>query len=293
MEAQNPLVRPDREASSTLPALEDLFRASAREVRTRLVNRAGADVPVRLGVAQVTSVGRILRDTDARDGGVFGLFRFNPLGLPGLVVVQGRLLSRLVGVLLGEDPELEPPPYRVRPTTQVEMRFCHRICEDVLASLSAAWPKDPRPELDIESLGTNPRLARGLSQTTSVVAASLDFGRPDAPYGLMIVAIPAQAARDLRVPRVEPITKELRGTRYDAARVLPVELEAVAELARTRLSLSQLEGLKPGSRIELGPRQSVKVHVNGQSLFQGEPGRSGGSHSVRITRKLGADSAQT
>ncbi|MCP4804253.1 MAG: hypothetical protein GY913_23415 [Proteobacteria bacterium] len=293
MEQQNPLVRPDREASSTLPALEDLFRASAREVRTRLVNRAGADVPVRLGVAQVTTVGRILRDTDARDGGVFGLFRFNPLGLPGLLVVQGRLLSRLVGVLLGEDPELEPPPYRVRPTTQVEMRFCHRICEDVLASLSAAWPKDPAPELDIESLGTNPRLARGLSQTTSVVAASLDFGRPDAPYGLMIVAIPAQAARDLRVPRIEPITQDMRTSRYDKARVLPVELEAVAELARTRLSLSCLQDLKVGTQIDLGPRQTVNVHVNGRSLFQGEPGRAGGSHSVRITRKMNEDSAQT
>ena len=161
---QNPLVHPDREASSTLPALEDLFRAAARDVRTRLVNRAGADIPVRLGVAQVTTVGRIVQDTDARDGGVFGLFRFNPLGLPGLLVVQGRLLARLVGVLLGEDPELEPPPYRVRPVTSVESRFCQRVCEDVLASLAGAWPKSPRPQLDIESLGPNHPVAVHLTR---------------------------------------------------------------------------------------------------------------------------------
>ena len=270
---QNPLVHPDREASSTLPALEDLFRAAARDVRTRLVNRAGADIPVRLGVAQVTTVGRIVQDTDARDGGVFGLFRFNPLGLPGLLVVQGRLLARLVGVLLGEDPELEPPPYRVRPVTSVE---------------------SPRPQLDIESLGPNPRLARGLSQTTSVVAASLDFGAPDAPYGLMIVAIPAEAARDLRVPRIQAINEETRKRRYDAGRLMPVELEAVAELARTRLTLADLRGLEVGSTIDLGSRQSVKVHVNGKDLFVGEPGKRAGSHSVRIVRRIGqVNSTQT
>lgn len=292
--SQNPLIRPDREASSTLPALEDLFRAAARDVRTRLVNRAGADVPVRLGVAQCTTVGRIVQDTDAREGGVFGLFRFNPLGLPGLLVVQGRLLARLVGVLLGEDPELEPPPYRVRPVTGVENRFCERICEDVLASLAGAWPKSPRPQLDIESLGPNPRLASGLSQTTSVVAASLDFGRPDAPYGLMIVAIPAEAARDLRVPRVQAINAETRKRRYDADRLLPVELEAVAELARTKLTLSALKGLEVGSTIDLGSRQSVRVHVNGSTLFTGEPGKQAGSHSVRIVKRIGrGDSTQT
>ena len=292
---KNLLVRPDRDAASALPALEDLFRASARDVRTRLVNRAGSDVPVRLGVAQVTTVGRIVEDTDARDGGVFGLFRFNPMGLPGLVVVQGRLLSRLVGVLLGEDPNQEPPPYRVRPVTQVEMRFCRRITEDVLNSLSAAWPKNPRPRLDIESLGSNPRLAKGLSQTTAVVAASLDFGRPDAPYGLMIVAIPAQAARDLRVPKIEAITPELRRRRYDSSRIMPVKVEAVAELARTRLTLSQLQNLEVGAELDLGAATHVDLKVNGRTLYEGVPGRSGGSHCVKIRRRLEAveESAQT
>ena len=95
------LSHPDREAAAALPALEDLFRSVARRVRTRLVNRAGSDVPVRLGVAQVTTVGHILDDSETRAGGIFAVFRFEPLGLPGLVVVQGRLLSRIVGVMLG------------------------------------------------------------------------------------------------------------------------------------------------------------------------------------------------
>ncbi len=280
------LVRPDREAASMLPALEDLFRTAARDVRTRLVNRAGADIPVRLGVAQVTSVGEILDDTDARDGGVFGLFRFNPMGLPGLLIVQGRLLSRLVGVLLGEKPEAEAAPYRVRPVTPVEMRFCGRIVEDVLDCLSKAWPATDKPRLEIESLGSNPRLAKGLSQTTAIVAASLDFGPPVSPYGLMIVAVPAQAARDLRVPKVEQISEKARTDRYDPTRLMPVKLTAVAELGRVDVSLATLRGMKPGEILDLGPKRPVKVRISGRTVMTGEPGTKGGSHSVRILGKI-------
>ena len=280
------LVRPDRETTATLPALEDLFRAAARDIRTRLVNRAGADIPVRLGVAQVSTVGDILEDTDTRDGGVFGVFRFNPLGLPGLLIIQGSLLARLVGVLLGEDPDAEAPPYRVRPVTRVEMRFCRRVVEDVLESLSAAWPTDTPPRLEIEMLGSNPRLAKGLSQTTSMVAASLDFGPPYAPYGLMTVAVPGQATRDLQVPDVAPISAKVRNSRYDAQRVMPVRLTAIAELARTDVTLRELHQLEPGSVLDLGPRQTVQVRINGRVVMTGEPGSKGGSHSVRILTKV-------
>ncbi len=280
------LVRPDREAASTLPALEELFRSAARDIRNRLVNRAGADIPVRLGVAQVSTIGEILQDTDTRDGGVFVMFRFNPMGLPGLVIIQGSLLARLVGVLLGEEPEAEAPPYRVRPVTRVEMRFCQRVVEDVLESLSAAWPTDTPPRLEVETLGSNPRLAKGLSQTTSMIVASLDFGPPISPYGLMTVAVPGQATRDLRVPDVAPISETMRSSRYDAERVMPVRLTAVAELAHTRVTLHELHKLTPGTVLDLGPRQTVQVRINGRVVMTGEPGSKGGSHSVRILSKI-------
>lgn len=286
MESQrNLLVQPDREAAGLLPALEDLFREAARDIRTKLVNRSGADVPVRLGMAQVTTVSGLLDDTDARDGGVFGIFRFHPLGLPGLFVVQGRLLSRLVGVLLGEDPESEPPPYRVRPVTRVEMRFCRRILNDVLRSVTGAWPTNPRPRLEIESMGPGPRMADSLTATTAMLTASLDFGRPDEPWGLLTLAIPAQAARDLRVTKIEAIPAEVKARRYNADRVMPLPVTAIAELARTRLTLGQLEQLEEGCLIEIGARQSAKLRVGGKIVLEGEPGRSSGMHGLRVLRR--------
>jgi flagellar motor switch protein FliM len=277
------LIQPDRESAGTLPALEDLFRDAARDVRTRIVNRAGADVPVRLGLAQVTTIAGVIDDTDARDGGVFGLFRFHPMGLPGIFVVQGRLLARIVGVLLGEDPGKDPPPYRIRPVTRVEMRFAKRIVEDVLDSLQAAWPMDPKPTLELEAIGTGPRLTSSLTPTTPVIAGSLDFGSPEAPYGLLTVAIPAQAARDLRVPKMAVIPRSVRKRRYNADRVLPLPMEAVAELGRTRMKLHELKALKVGQELALGSGREVEVKVGGKVLFLGEPGHNAGRHSVRLT----------
>ena len=277
------LVQPDRESAGTLPALEDLFREAARDVRTRIVNRAGADVPVRLGLAQVTTIAGVIDDTDARDGGVFGLFRFHPMGLPGIFVVQGRLLARIVGVLLGEDPTKAPPPYRIRPVTRVEMRFAKRIVQDVLESLQAAWPLDPKPTLELEVIGTGPRLTSSLTPTTPVIAGSLDFGSPDSPYGLLTVAIPAQAARDLRAPKAAAIPRSVRKRRYNAERVLPLPMEAVAELGRTRMKLKDLKALKVGQELPLGSGREVEVKVGGKVLFLGEPGHNAGRHSVRVT----------
>ena len=283
------LAHPDREAAAALPALEDLFRAAARRVRTRLVNRAGADIPVRLGVAQVTTVGQILDDGETRDGGVFGTFRFKPMGLPGLVVVQGRLLSRVVGIMLGESVDDEPPPYRMRPVTELETRVARRVCDDVMSGLTEAWPSEKVTTVEVESLGPNARLVGGLSASMPVVAASLDFGRPDDPYGLLIVAIPAQAARDLKAPEIDQVSKEVRQRRHNMDRVMPLNLEVRAELARATLPFNEVQGLQQGSLIDLGSPREVKVYVNGRHLMYGQPGESKGVHAVQITRPAPKD----
>jgi flagellar motor switch protein FliM len=281
------LAHPDREAASALPAIEDLFRAVSRKVRTRLVNRAGTDIPVRLGIAQITTIGQILDDPETRDGGVFAMLRFEPLGMPGLAVIQGRLLSRLVGVLLGEDPNAEPPPYRARQVTEVEVRIARRICNDVMGGLEDCWPPGKLARIDVKGLGPNPRLAEGLAQSTPVVAASLDFGKPDDPFGLMVVAIPAQATRDLRVDKIEAVSRSKSSDRRtDMASVMPLNLALVAELARVRIPLSQLKDLAVGDHLQLGRRKDALIRINGRPVITGEAGVFGGFNSIRVTRRI-------
>lgn len=280
----NLLAHPDREAASALPALEDLFRSAARQVRTRLVNRAGTDVPVRLGVARIATVGEILDDGEARDGAAFALFRTNPLGLPGLIIIQGQLLARIVGILLGEPTDMEPPEYSPRPLTEVERRISERICKDVMKGMIQAWPDDREIDFRLVRVGGSSRAVTGLAPTTPVVSASLDFGRPDDPFGLLIVCIPAQAARDLKVEKEDSIKRD--GDIADITRVMPLNLDVVAEVARIKLPLAALKDLDIGSMLDLGPPREVQVSANDRVLITGEPGTSRGVHAVRVIRKI-------
>ena len=152
--------------------------------------------------------------------------------------------------------------------------------------LMESWPSQKPIRIAVDSIGTNPRAASGLAQTTPVVAASLDFGRPDDPFGLMIVAIPAQTTRDLRVPKVKALSRSSRSGALDLERVRPVALELVAELAQVQVPISTLDNLEIGSMIDLGPARYVDVKVNGHTTIVGEPGESRGCHSFRVLRKV-------
>ena len=69
-------------------------------------------------------------------------------------------------------------------------------------------------------------------------------------------------------------------------RVRPLGLELVAELAQVQVPISELDGLKIGSMIDLGPARYVDVKINGHTAMVGEPGESRGCHSFRVLRKV-------
>ena len=123
-----------------LGLVQDLFRTAARRVRTRIVNRCGQDVAVRYGTAEVSSLGSVIDRLQSQEGGAFARFHLTPGDVPGLVVIQGPLLFRLVGVLLGEDI---PAMYRWRHLTQVDLRMAYRLCEDALNGITDASVMTP------------------------------------------------------------------------------------------------------------------------------------------------------
>ena len=81
------LTQRSKEAETAMPAVEDFFRVVAHRVRARLVNRSSVDIPVRIAGVDVKSLGAVLEDTEYREGAIYSLLRFNPLGMPGMIVL--------------------------------------------------------------------------------------------------------------------------------------------------------------------------------------------------------------
>jgi flagellar motor switch protein FliM len=265
-----------------LGLVQDLFRTAARRIRTRLVNRSGADILVRYGTAEISSLGKVLHRLQTQEGGAFARFRVSPGEVPGLMVIQGPLLYRLEGILLGENMESTSSLYRWRPLTAVDVRIARRICEDALDGIMRACVMPVRPRARLEAVSANPRLPFSLPSSTTVVEVSLDFGPPDDPYGLMSIVLPGQATGILwpKGSGRRPVQTESRAEGMQ--RVMPVPVTAVAELGRVRMPLSEVKKICVGTSIDLGFEKDVEIRVGDRLVMNAQGGIVNGRRSVKI-----------
>jgi flagellar motor switch protein FliM len=206
----------------------------------------------------------------------------------GFVVLEGPLIQRLVGMLLGEDPKTTNDDYAMRPLTELDLRFLRRICDDIVQNLVRACTMHPRPEPIIELVVPNPRSAPSLPKTTTVVDVTIDFGPPHEPFGLASIVLPAQAEGVLWPAKSErrPTPGALLRPDEGIDRVMPVSVEIVAELTRKKLPLSDVRKLHVGQILELGPLRDVELRLSGQTAFTAEAGERDGVRSVRIRKKV-------
>lgn len=273
-----------KEAEMAMPAVEDFFRVVAHKVRARLVNRSSVDIPVRVAGVEVKSLGAVLEDSEYREGSIYSLLRFNPLGMPGMIVLQGALLGRIVGTMLGEDPEEESQMGAVKALTPVEQKIAHRVCGDLVSELHDGWPVTPVPRIETDAPASSPRSVTGNVRNTEVFAATLDFGPPTNPYGLLCCAIPVQAFRALSGPVI--IEREKSAPSVDLSSLMPIQVEVVAELASFQLTVSQLENMAVDDVLEVGNIRTARIKVNGKPTFEGVAGEVDGHRSVQIQRRL-------
>lgn len=281
-DTQSMLAQVDR---GVLGLIQELFRSMARLVRVSLVNRANADLQVRFGTVEIASLSRVQARLQAQEGGAFGTFRVSPGNIPGIIVVQGPVLYRLTGIILGEGTDIEVPMYHWRPLTRVDLLLARRICEDVLDGLADAVSLSKRPTIALESVTGNPRIRYPLPGGTTVVEASLDLGPPDNPYGLISVVLPGQATGILWPSRTSRPMIDEDPPEEGIRRVFPLPVEVVASLAKVTMPMSRVRSLQVGDTIDLGSIREVEVSVGGRAALSAEPGEMDGHRSVRVIRR--------
>lgn len=262
--------------------VQDLFRNVARSIRTHLVNRAGVDIPLRMAMVELGSLGAVLDRLQNQEGGVFARFVVGPTDHTGLLVIQGPVLSRLVGLFLGEQPDSSQALYRWRPLTRLDLRIARRLCEDILEGFADATPSGVRTLTRLELVSANPRLPLPLERSTTVIEAALDFGPPEDPYGLVTMVIPAQIA-SYYWPK-GPTKAKGEGQVAGMDRVMDVPVSVVAELTRVRMAMGKVRALRPGDLVELGVVRHTELKVGNRTVMLAEPGEQDGYRSVRIKK---------
>lgn len=264
-----------------LARVQDLMETAVRQIRSHLINRIGVTVPVRFGDVATIPCGELEEQFLEEGAGVFVRFAFEPGGLQGVLAIDGQLLSRIMGLLLGEDPYADPAPYVWRPPTRMDLAVAERLATDVFAGLLDSLPSQTGGKLKILDVSGNPRVDLPMPPQAGLLDITLDFGPPEDPYGLVTLALPASFATTLWPDAARSRPSSTQGV----SRVLPLPVTLVAELGRVSLPLGQVESLHEGAVIPLGTPRTVTVSVAGRPAVLGEAGVVDGQRCVRVLRK--------
>lgn len=282
--AHTPAAPIDREVQTALPLLDNCFRTAARQARARLVTRTGRDLPVTLEDLRSAPATDVL-ESDIADGAVWCPFHLGRADLAGFVLIEARLLSRLVGRLFGSAGDGDVSNAAERCPSEVELSVGARLCREFFTSLERLWPPPHPPRFYPGEVSPSRHGLADIPGSAPMVVAELRFGSAESPTGTLIFALPGALVRGMAA-RKAPVA-----SRPDASRVLnyerlmPVEVDMVVELARIELSLQFLEGLKAGDDVPLGVVNEVCARVNDRASFFGEAGSSGGVRSFKIGRR--------
>ena len=275
-----------REASAALPTVEFFFQSVARRLRARMVNRNAADVPIRVSGVEVRNLGGLLDISEFRNGVVLGGLRFGPSRLPGLIMMQHALLTRLLSVLLGEEGIDTDSPTQLRSLTPVERRIASRLCQDLITEILGSWPASAPPKVEFSGLISSSQTTEASFGAVPAFTATLDLGHEESPLGLMMLAVPLHTLSGL-VESQEAPSLEVSQPSGSLASVMPVELEVVVELTHLQLTVNELRGLQVGDVLPLGVLRESVLKVNGYPLFEGQAGISGGNRSLKLIRRVG------
>lgn len=261
---------PDPRILATVSAMHEAF---ARALRSRLVNRVGADVPVRAGPVEAHTLGRAIEDGTSEGHPVYA--RAVAGGDSVLLAIEGPLVARVVGLLLGGASEGDRG--QPRTPTNTDLRICRRVFDDAVGALHSVWP-GPDRRFELETVSAVARSAVTWPLPTAVFTATVHLGDEGLP-GVLRLVIPAAAARSWSGQAPEPSAPRGPGS-WD--RVMPVSVEAVVEFARVKVPLSQVRSLQIGDVLPLGPAREARVFVKGQQVLYGDPGDRAGVRCLKI-----------
>lgn len=252
-----------------------LIRKIVPGLRRRLVNRIGMDIGV---VPDAPSSSTIGEQLDVVGGRPAALATFTIPGGRLAMMIEGTLLSKLLARMLGGDPSAETEADERAALTRIDLRVGARLCEDLAETLS----EQLGIQVVLEDIRPAPRSLVWATRSTKLVVVPMQFGPADAPFGIATLAIPMPACTTLFGATGAPADRAVA-----VDRVLPLEVEVVAELARIPLVVADLQSLEVGAMLDLGSASEIVLSVNGKPTLLAEAGEADGVRSIRVLRRLG------
>lgn len=281
------LATQERIVRGRMPTLEIINERFARLLRIGLFNFLRRSAEVSVGTVRVSKYSEFIRNLVVPTN--LNLVHMKPLRGTSLIVLDPGLVFLLVDNLFGGDGRFHT---RVegRDFTQTEQRIIHRILEIIFETYSKSW--EPVYPIEFEYIRSEMNTQFANIATPNEVVVSTTFTIELGPVsGEMHMCMPystIEPIRDILTSSLQGETLEVdkRWVRLMTQQIQIAEVEIVADLGTTRVTLGDILNMKVGDVIPLSIPEVISAKVDGTPVMECKYGVFNGQYALRVEKLI-------
>lgn len=281
------LATQERIVRGRMPTPEIINERFARLLRIGLFNFLRRSAEVSVGTVRVSKYSEFIRNLVVPTN--LNLVHMKPLRGTSLIVLDPGLVFLLVDNLFGGDGRFHT---RVegRDFTQTEQRIIHRILEIVFETYSKSW--EPVYPIEFEYIRSEMNTQFANIATPNEVVVSTTFTIELGPVsGEMHICMPystIEPIRDILTSSLQGETLEVdrRWVRLMTQQIQIAEIEIVADLGTTRVTLGDILNMKVGDIVPINIPEIISAKVDGTPVMECKYGVFNGQYSLRVEKLI-------
>ena len=276
-----------------MPTLELINERFARYLRIGLFNYMHRTTEISLGPVRVQKYSEFVRNLVVPTN--LNLVQFKPLRGTGMIVFDPNLVFLVVDNMFGGDGRFHT---RVegRDFTLTEQRIIQGLLNVVFAEFEKAWK--PVYELKLEYVRSemNSQFANIATPSEIVVTVtySLEFSGSTVEMHLCLPYSMVEPIRDLLYSTMQGdhLVSDKRWIGTLTRQLQTAEVELVARLGTTQITLGQIQGMKAGDIIPFNIEETITAEVDHVPVMECRYGLQHGQYALRVERFIAPDKTE-
>ncbi|MDC7713576.1 flagellar motor switch protein FliM [Vogesella sp. LYT5W] len=275
--------RQERIVRGRMPTLEIINERFARNLRIGFFNFLRRNAEISVGPVRVLKYSEFIRNLVVPTN--LNLVHVKPLRGTGLLIFDPDLVFLVVDNLFGSDGRFH---VRVegRDFTPTEQRIIRKMLEVVFAEYQKAW--EPVYPIEFVYLRSemNTQFANIATPTEVVVAATfhIELGAGGGDFHVCLPYSMIEPLRDLLASSMQADRTEVdnRWINLMQHQVQAAEVELVATLAQTKVTLGDILNLKVGDVVMVDVAEKVVADVSGIPVLECSYGTVSGNYALKV-----------
>jgi flagellar motor switch protein FliM len=282
------LATQERIVRGRMPTLEIINERFARQLRIGLYNFLRRNVEISVGPVKVSKYSEFIRNLVVPTN--LNLVQFKPLRGSALMILNPDLVFLMVDNLFGGDGRFHTR-IEGRDFTQTEHRIIQRVLGIVFEAYEKSW--EPVYPLKFEFVRSEMNTQFASIATPNEVVVNMTFmielGQVSGEMHFCIPYSMLEPIKDLLTSslQAENLEVDKRWIRMMRQQIQLAEVELVADLGTSVVSLRDIVNMKVGDVIPLTIPDTIEAKVDGVPVMECAYGKFNGQYTLRVEKLLG------